>query len=213
VTLAVSTATDLLFIGDSVTDAGRHVDPERIGFGYVRLIRDILAARQPATAPVVTNRGVSGFKITDLQAVWQDEVLALEPDIVSVYIGLNDVWHGLQPGVTGTDHATFVTGYRDILARTRQALPRTALVLCEPSVLWLPSCPAANELLQPYVATVHRLAEEFAAVAVVALHGAFVRARAARPDIAWTSDGVHPTSIGHMLIAETWLTATGLHRT
>ena len=57
---------------------------------------------------------------------------------------------------------------------------------------------------------VKTLAGEFEATCVVELHETFNRARVARPDIAWTTDGVHPTSAGHMLIAHSWLTATGL---
>ena len=81
-------------------------------------------------------------------------------------------------------------------------------MLCEPSVLWLADHPGANEKLLPYVAAVHALANEFAAACVVPLHDAFNAAAAARPDIAWTTDGVHPTGTGHRLIAHTWLAAT-----
>jgi lysophospholipase L1-like esterase len=210
VTLTLSTATELLFIGDSITDCGRQSDPEGLGFGYVRLVRDMLAAHEPATLPVIVNCGVSGDRMPDLQARWQIDVLDRAPDIVSIYIGINDVWHALMPGCQGTTLGAFVAGYRDILSRTRQALPATRLVLCEPSVIRPPGHEQVNALLKPYVAVVHQMAAEFAAAGVVALHGAFERVRATRPDVAWTTDGVHPTSAGHMLIAQTWLGATGL---
>jgi acyl-CoA thioesterase I len=208
--LHVGKETKLLFIGDSITDCGRKQDEEKLGQGYVRNIHDYLAATDPAKCPIVINRGISGNKIPDLQNRWQRDVLDLAPDILSIYIGINDVWHGLEPGRAGCDIESFTTGFRDILTRARQALPEVKIVLCEPSVLWLSQHPGANEKLKPYVDRVHDLAREFHAVAVVELHAAFNSARAARPDIPWTTDGVHPTSAGHMLIAMKWLATTGL---
>jgi acyl-CoA thioesterase-1 len=199
--------TKLLFIGDSITDCGRRECPEQIGNGYVRLIRDSLLAASPATAPGVINRGVSGNKIGDLEKRWQRDVLDLSPDVLSIYVGINDVWHGLFPGREGTTIDRFIAGYRDILARTRDALPNCRLVLCEPGVIWPPVHEAGNEKLAPFVRAVHETAAAFSADHIVPLHGAFNDARAARPEIHWTTDGVHPTSAGHMLIAHTWISA------
>jgi acyl-CoA thioesterase I len=208
--LHLSKETKLLFIGDSITDCGRKQDEEKLGQGYVRIIRDFLAAKDPVHCPIVLNRGISGNKIPDLQNRWQRDVLDLAPDILSVFIGINDVWHGLEPGRTGCDIESFTAGYRDILSRTRQQFPEVRIVLCEPSVLWLSQHPGANDKLKPYSGRVHDLAKEFKAISVIELHGAFNSANAARPDIPWTTDGVHPTSAGHMLIAVTWLKSLGL---
>jgi acyl-CoA thioesterase-1 len=208
--LATLTATTrLLFIGDSITEVGWQDDPEQLGYGYVRLIRDQLAARDPASAPVVVNRGISAHQIPHLQARWQRDVLDLAPDIVSIYIGINDVYHGLMPGGAGCDMAGFVAGYRDIVGRTRQALPNATIVLCEPSVLWIDEHPTANARLKPYVQLVGHLAREIGAT-LVGLHDGFERARAARPDIPWTTDGIHPSGAGHMLVAHLWLRAMDL---
>jgi lysophospholipase L1-like esterase len=205
--ITFTTKTKLLFIGDSITDCGRREDNEALGNGYVRLVRDSLLAASPATAPTVINRGISGNKITDLQKRWQRDVLDLSPDVLSIYIGINDVWHGLFPGREGTSIECFTEGYRDILTRTRSALPNCKLILCEPTVIWPPVHQQGNEKLAPYVRAVHEMATEFRADRVVPLHSAFNEAGAARPAIAWTTDGVHPTGTGHMLIARTWLAA------
>jgi lysophospholipase L1-like esterase len=197
----------LLFIGDSITDCGRREDSEQIGAGYVRHVRDYLRAASPVTAPIVINRGISGNKMPDLQKRWQRDVLEETPDVLSIYIGINDVWHGLIPGREGCDIDRFIAGYQDILTRTRNALPHCALILCEPSVIWPPVHEQGNEKLKPYIGAVHDIAQRFNAACVVPLHDAFNNANAARPDIAWTTDGVHPTSTGHMLIAHAWLTA------
>ena len=201
----------LLFIGDSITDCGRRTDePEQIGSGYVRIVRDWLLSRDAASAPRVVNMGISGNKVPDLAKRWQRDVLDVRPDVLSVYIGINDVWHGLEPGREGTTIDAYTAGCRELLTQTRAALPACKLVICEPSVIWLAPHPHANDVLQPYVAACRALAKEFGAIATVPLHGAFVDANAERPDVPWTSDGVHPTSIGHTLIARTWLESVGL---
>lgn len=207
--LPFTAQTRLLFIGDSITDCDRRKDPEEVGKGYVRLVRDYLLAKDPSAAPVALNTGISGNKVPDLEKRWQRDVIDLRPDVLSIFIGINDVWHGLVPDREGTAIERYTTGLHDLLKQTRDAFPKIKLVLCEPSVLWLPDHPEANDLLQPYIKSVHQLARDFAAECVVPLHGAFVEGKKQREAVAWTTDGVHPTSIGHMLIARTWLEATG----
>src|SRR5205085_5916952 len=124
----------LLFIGDSITDCSRRECPEQIDNGYVRLVRDTLCATTPADAPIVLNRGISGNKIPDLQKRWQRDVLDLSPDVLSIYIGVNDVWHGLSDSRNGCSIDAYVAGYRDVLNRTRASLPVCELILCEPAV-------------------------------------------------------------------------------
>src|ERR1700712_5153447 len=84
-----------LFIGDSITDVGRRDEPEGLGNGYVRLIRDYLYAKDPVKAPRVINTGISGNRVTHLQKRWKEDVLDHAPDVVSIKIGINDVWHNL----------------------------------------------------------------------------------------------------------------------
>ena len=208
--IQLTSSSRLLFIGDSITDCGRRSDAEHVGDGYVRVLRDYLAAKDPASAPAVINRGISGNKIPDLEKRWQRDVLDERPDLLSIYIGINDVWHGLVPDRAGCGIDDYTRGYRSILKQTRENLPGCQILLCEPSVIWSPAPAEGNERLQPYVRAVHELAREFGASCVVPLHRAFNEARDARSDIPWTRDGVHPTSYGHMLIARTWLSATNL---
>lgn len=203
----------LLFIGDSITDCGRLADPDGLGTGYVRLIREIALARDPATAPAVLNRGTSGNRVVDLAARWDSDVIALEPDVVTIKIGINDVWRQFDGnGVIygeGILIDEFKRTYDTLLSRTLAALPACKIVLCEPTVFWPPAPQAelGQQLIKPYVDAVNELGDAFAVHAVVPLHHAFERARAARPEIDWATDGVHPSSAGHMLIAEQWLEA------
>ncbi|MGF1634518.1 MAG: SGNH/GDSL hydrolase family protein [Phycisphaerae bacterium] len=200
----------LLFIGDSITDCGRNNDPEHLGQGYVRLVRDALLARDPAAAPQIINRGTNGHRVPDLAERWDRDVIAADPTVVSIKIGINDVWRQLDTPGLGVPIEDYTATYAGLLERTRTALPGAKLVLCEPSVIWPRASPTptrGNELLQPYVHAVRALGEQFGVAAVVGLHGAFVSARSARPEVDWAPDGVHPSPVGHMLIAHTWLKA------
>ncbi|HEY5705147.1 MAG TPA: SGNH/GDSL hydrolase family protein [Terrimicrobiaceae bacterium] len=207
--LPLSRDSRWIFIGDSITDCGRRECPEAVGSGYVRGVRDWLRASKPALAPQVLNKGISGNTISDLQRRWDSDVLACEPQLVSIKIGINDVWHGLGAG-EGTSIERFREIYADILGRLRTACPKAMIVLCEPSVIWPPAPAEGNEMLKPYVAAVRETATDFGVREVVPLHGAFEKAGSARPDIEWAPDGVHPSSSGHMLIARSWLACLGL---
>jgi acyl-CoA thioesterase I len=208
--LPLSRDSRWIFIGDSITDAGREDCPEGIGSGYVRNVRDWLRASAPASAPQILNKGVSGNTTGDLQRRWQSDVIAQQPRLVSIKIGINDVWQGLTDEGGGTPLEKFRAIYADILERLKAACPEVTIVLCEPSVIWPPAPPHGNEALKPYVAAVHEIGIEFGARAVVPLYAAFNRAGLERPDIEWVPDGVHPSSSGHMVIARCWLASLGL---
>jgi len=190
----------VLFIGDSVTDCGRRDDPDRnLGHGYVRLIDEaFVAGGTPAT---VVNRGVGGNRVRDLAARWDKDALALAPTLVSVMVGVNDTWRRYDEN-DPTTAEQFEVDYRDILGRLpgRDAM---ALVLMEPFLL--PVTPAKEKWrddLEPKIAVVRALAEEFGAVLVPTddyLNSLDV------PAAEIAADGVHPTELGHQLIARLWL--------
>lgn len=197
--------TRMLFIGDSITDCGRFDDPESVGFGYVRLIRDHLRAKQPIIAPQVVNRGISGNKITDLQARWRADVIDERPDVLSVMIGINDVWHRLAGLDSGVRIDQFERVYRELLVLTHEILPKCQIILCQPSIIVKPAPANGNAQLEPYVEAVNRIAGDFSSLPPVPVHTALLAARHDRPDIDWTPDGVHPSTSGHAVIARTWL--------
>jgi len=203
-------SSKVLFIGDSITDCGRREDPEGLGNGYVRLIRDLLLVDHPAEAPATfINVGISGNKVTNLKDRWQADVIAHAPNVLSVKVGINDVWHGLGGRNAGVSISEFESIYDELLTVVRAELPECQLVLCEPSVIWAPQPAEGNDIVKTYVLAVQGLAGKFGA-SLVSLHEAFETARAQRPEIAWAPDGVHPSSAGHLLIARRWLRDTGL---
>lgn len=208
--LEFSATTKLLFIGDDITDSGHRDDPERIGHGYVRLIRDYFRARISACAPSVINRGISGDKVTDLADRWQRDVLNLAPDILSIQIGANDVAKNLAGRNEDTTLDRYTRVYDNLLAQVMTLLPDCRLVLCEPTPIWPPQPIEANEQLQLYLASIRELALKHNAACLVPLHDAFEEAKSARAEVDWLPDGMHPSSSGHMLIALTWLDAASV---
>ena len=201
-----------LFVGDSITDAGRRDDPEKLGNGYVRLIRDYLLAKAPADAPKIVNRGVGGDESKHLAARWQEDVIAQRPAVLSVMVGVNDVWRQLDgkgPGTTLHDYAQIMD---KLLADTIAAEPKVQIVLCEPSVISPPAPAKGNAMLLPYAMAVRELAAKHGdrVACVVPMHQMCLSAERSRPGFAWWPDGVHPSSAGHMLLARTWLAETRL---
>ena len=199
-------ARPIVFIGDSITDAGRRQDADgHLGGGYVRLIAERLAARNDPR-PIV-NTGISGDRIGDLQDRWQADALDHEPGTLSVYVGVNDTWRRYKTGdATTPEH--FETVYRSLLDEAnRMFQPR--FVLVEPFLT-----PVRHEQegwlddLDDKRAVVASLATEFQA-AFVPLHPIMTIAAKSHGPEAIAADGVHPTALGEELIAEAWLAAEG----
>lgn len=201
----------LVFAGDSITDAGRDRSDDRsLGDGYVAMIAAELAA-QGADA-VVINRGIAGDRAADLERRWERDVLAEHPDILTVYVGVNDMWRRFDSDDPTTATA-FEATYRRLLeppaAGPLEAGPLAAgpLVLIEPYFVpvhaeqrgWLDD-------LDEKRAVVARLARETGA-RLVPLHDRMTRAADENGTSAIVPDGVHPTPAGSRIIADAWLAA------
>lgn len=96
----------IVFFGDSITQAGVH--PK----GYVSEIQNYIAKNHPREYEAI-GAGISGNKVYDLY-LRLDDILSLDPDVVVIYIGVNDVWHKTSSG-TGTDADKFVVFYKRII--------------------------------------------------------------------------------------------------
>ena len=207
----------ILFQGDSITDAGRDRnsegnanDPKMFGRGYPFFIGGGLLADHPGLGLKTYNRGISGNKVPDLDARWQKDCLDLKPDLLSILIGVNDIWHKLNGKYDGTPEV-YRDGFTALLERTRQALPDITLVICEPFVL---RCGAVNDGWFPEMETRRAYAEEIAKKAGaiwVPFQQMFHAAVAAGTEPKyWAADGVHPTHAGHALMAKTWREVVGI---
>lgn len=194
----------IVFIGDSITDAGRLMDPEGIGESYVRLIRDYLAINYSEQYPMIINKGISGNRIIDLQARWEEDVLALNPTILSISIGINDVWRQLDhPEMSQVSPNLFKEIYEKLLEKTKKQTS-AQLVLMEPTVIQEKVHSRGNILLKEYVNSIHQLAEKYDAI-VVPTHQIFIHYLQEENHLPLTVDGVHMTSTGNLLMAQAWL--------
>ncbi|QXE00600.1 SGNH/GDSL hydrolase family protein [Terribacillus sp. DMT04] len=187
-----------VFIGDSITECGRFEDPLAIGDGYVKMIQDDIQQKKEAE---VINKGVGGHRVTDLAARWEEDVLRLAPDLISVSIGINDVWRQLdQPQIKQVSPEEFKDVYNKLLAETVKL--EAKLFLMEPTIIEENKNSKGNQLLLPYVEIVRELATTYKAT-LVPTHTAFLETE--KTDL--TTDGVHMTEAGNQLMADTWLKA------
>lgn len=86
----------ILFQGDSITDAGRNKEASQdLGGGYPCLVGAKLGRRYPEKYRFL-NRGIGGNKVTDLIGRWKRDCINLQPDYLSILVGVNDVWHELD---------------------------------------------------------------------------------------------------------------------
>ncbi|ULL17815.1 GDSL family lipase [Paenibacillus sp. H1-7] len=197
----------VLFQGDSITDAKRvREDGNDLGKGYALMAAAQFSSLYPEEQVTFLNRGISGNRVKDLQNRWQEDCLDLKPDVVSIYIGINDTWRRFDRN-DPTSAEQYEEGYRDLLNRTRQLDAK--LVLIEPFVLPVPEDRKLwREDLDPKIHVVRELAREYG-TRLVSLDGLFAQASTKAPSAFWAPDGVHPSPAGHALIARAWLQAVG----
>lgn len=201
-----------LFQGDSITDCGRgdYGNPYATGCGYPRLLEADLMAQDGDCE--VMNCGISGNRVVDLLARWKRDCLNLKPDVITILIGVNDVWHefGNHDGVSVL---LFEEVYRILLRETFAALPQTRLILMGAYVMPGPATTPDWDVFSGEVAArrevTRKLAEEFGLI-YVDLQQAFDEAQKKFPAQRWTGDGVHPTAAGHEVIAVAWKKAAGV---
>ncbi len=193
----------LVFAGDSITDCGRLQSPP-LGSGYVYIFSNLLLAKHPEVNVRIFNAGVSGNTVVDLRERWEDDVLSLSPDWISILIGINDV-HRHLAGQPGFDPDSYYRCYREILELTRERLGGARLILMSP--FYISRATAAGsfrrrvlELLPQYVERVRRLSSEFGAL-FIDLHSMFQELLKHREPTVYAPEAVHPTPAGHTAIA------------
>ncbi|MBE6381033.1 MAG: lysophospholipase [Lentisphaerae bacterium] len=201
----------ILFQGDSITDCCRARDaaantPGHLGYGYVNLISSELLGTKPEEMYRCINKGISGNRVVDLYARWKIDALNFSPDVISILIGVNDVWHevGNQNGVEAD---RFEQVYRMLLEWTKKVLPEVKLLIMEPFAL------ISDVVDEAFMADVkvragiaEKLAAEFGAV-YLPLQNMLNEATKLAPNSYWLADGVHPSPAGNKLIADAWLKA------
>ncbi|HEV8410611.1 MAG TPA: SGNH/GDSL hydrolase family protein [Gemmatimonadaceae bacterium] len=199
----------ILFQGDSITDVGRNRtvaganNAGALGGGYPLIAASHMMRAHPDSGLQILNRGVSGDKVPQLQARWETDTIALKPDILSILVGVNDLWHKLNGNSNGTV-ADYESQYHELLKGTLLALPAVRLVILEPFVLMTG---AVNEQWFPEFderrAAAARVAKGLNAT-FIPLQSMFTQLAKTAPASYWLGDGVHPTIAGHAAIADRW---------
>ena len=199
----------IVFFGDSITDAGRNREIDHqltsYGNGFVKFVSGELIGGNPVGYEIY-NRGIGGNRIVDLYARVKADVWNLEPDVLSILIGINDIWHEIG-NANGVDIVRFEKIYRMLLQDTLAYLPNVELILCEPFVL-VGTATAENMSrfleVKEYAKVVEKLAKEFGAYFLPLQEKLERFATKYSPEL-YLSDGVHPNTAGAKLIAEEWL--------
>lgn len=224
-----------LFIGDSITDGGRgrNGDPNHIlGHGFAAYVSSTLGSCYAACRPKFYNRGNSGETSWEICRRWQTDVLDLAPDVLTLLCGVNDMLAFCRdPENPACSQAGFAANLREILARTRETLPETKVILGVPFFYDVTdvddrfSTPddlqeqrttlryrkvftsgAAAKLADIAIRqeTVRCIAAEYGCV-LLDIPVLFEKAFTEAPPSYWIWDGVHPTYAMHGRIAGEWL--------
>lgn len=185
----------IVFFGDSITEAG----------GYIEILRKRLAAERPELGVTLVNRGHGGYRVPMIQPLLQKEVLDMDPALVVIYIGINDVWHKASGGGTGKED--FEAGLRDMITRSHDA--GVKVVLCSPSIIgeFPRGLNPMDEDLDAYAAISKRVAGELGATYCDLRGPFFAYLKEHKTDrsnaTVLTNDGVHMLPAGDALLIET----------
>jgi len=201
----------ILFQGDSITDGGRWregADLNHImGQSFPYLLSSRLACDYPRRRLRFINRGISGNTVADLLDRWQPDAIDLQPDIISVLIGVNDLDRFMQGDIA---HAAdqFEKTYRALLSLTKDKLPKARLILCEPFLLPVGRIAASWERFSTELAVRQKIVGQIASAfnaEYIPCQQSFDNALHEAPADYWIWDGIHPTPAGHEILAREWL--------
>lgn len=198
-----------VFQGDSITDAGRNRDNDDYrGNGYPTLVAARMGLAHPGEYRFL-NRGVSGDRIVDINSRIKADLINLQPDIVSILIGINDVWHELNER-NGVDNEKYFRTYCEILEEVRRMCPGVKICILEPFVLKASATESRWDVFRRETelraASAKKAAEQFGCV-FVPLQEKFDALCAQAAPSYWLHDGVHPTAMGHQVIADALISA------
>ena len=196
----------ILFQGDSITDAGRdRRNYHNLGNGYPKYAACAIEKAFPEKDIEFINLGISGNRTDQLFDRMYEDVVTLQPDVVSFLICINDIWHRHSHHVETTD-AQIAANYRAILERVKKQT-NAKIVILAPFLLDSEDKEPWREELNSILTIIRSLAEEFADV-YIPLDQIFEETLKTQPESHYYSgDGVHPNQNGSEFIGKLYAEA------
>ena len=197
----------IVFQGDSITDAGRDKrNYHDVGPGYPKYAVQHMVAANPDVEFEFINQGISGNRTSQLFDRFYSDALAFDPDIISILIGINDIWHRYGGGKIATTDAQLELNYRSILERIRRE-SKAKIMMLSPFLLDKEPFEGMREDVERALPIIRRLAEEYADV-YVPLDKHFEEALKTQPEaLYYSADGVHPNDNGRAFIGKHYFEA------
>lgn len=219
-----------LYIGDSITDGNwgggdakpsserNHWDQNHIfGSGYMYLCAAHFMGTFPEQGDIFYNRGISGNTLDDLDKRWKDDALEINPDILSILIGTNDIARYLGSGTDKEfDLVAWDTKYRNLLDLSLEKNPNLKIVLCTPFAYETDNLKKQgawnlrHQLLGECSEIIEKIVSDYNAVLVPfdKLYGDLLVRYPNVPATYWLWDGIHPTAAAHKRMADMWIEKT-----
>ncbi len=183
----------LLFQGDSITDAGRNrEDIHDLGRGYPKYAAALLQQRYPEIEFEFIDLGISGNQTKDLVARLQSDFIDIQPDVVSLMIGVNDVWH--YSDTQWLDDSLFEERLETVLKAIKEQTP-AKLMMLEPFLVPGTEKDFFREDLWKKIEIIRSLARKYADV-YLPTDGLLQSAFLGEDPLTFAEDGVHPTAKG-----------------
>lgn len=190
----------ILFQGDSITDWGRDYNEyHSLGWGYVRFASEYIKEMFPDKEFEFINRGIGGNKVVDLVNRLESDFIEIQPDFVSIMIGINDVWH-LAGDRNWLPNDVFEAQYRTVLDTIKERT-NAKIMIIEPFLIPVEDKLHFREDLAPKIEIIRKLSREYACVYLPTdglLNAAFI----GDDPISFAQDGVHPTEKGAKFIGK-----------
>ena len=212
--LRIQPASKLVMIGDSITDCERNRPIGEglfgaLGKGYVSLVDSLLRSTYPQARIRVVNMGTGGNTVRDLQARWQTDVVDLQPDWLSLMIGINDVWRQFDSPWQIDWHVSLDEYQRTLETLVTATRPTVkGMILLTPYVLEPNRADPMRRMMDEYGAVVQQIAAQHDTI-FIDTQAAFDAVLTHLHPMALAWDRIHPTLTGHTVLARAFLRAIG----
>ncbi|MDO9628434.1 MAG: SGNH/GDSL hydrolase family protein [Acholeplasmataceae bacterium] len=188
----------ILFQGDSITDCNRLKTTHGLGEGYVYFISKEFQEHE------IINRGISGNRMSHLKKRWIEDTIKINPDLLTILIGINDVWH-MHVFRTKFSIDKFEKNYRELLDLALKNNPELKIILMTPFNLPIGNYRSSwNKEFDLIMNVCHKLAMDYK-LPLVNLHETIQIASYTTKPEKLLYDGVHPTPLGHEIIKNEWI--------